>query len=196
MSEKHIPVLLDDVVDVLAPRDGAVYVDATFGAGGYSRALLEAADCTVWGIDRDPDAADAGNEMAAGYGNRLTVLNGRFGDMRELLMGVGVTQVDGIALDLGVSSMQIDDPARGFSFRFDGPLDMRVERDGMSAADAVNKLAEKELADIIYRYGEERASRKIARAIVCCFVATETLVVTVAHKFAAVGCACGEDARV
>ncbi|MBO6947285.1 MAG: 16S rRNA (cytosine(1402)-N(4))-methyltransferase RsmH [Rhodospirillales bacterium] len=166
MSEKHIPVLLDDVVDVLAPRDGAVYVDATFGAGGYSRALLEAADCTVWGIDRDPDAADAGNEMAAGYGNRLTVLNGRFGDMRELLMGVGVTQVDGIALDLGVSSMQIDDPARGFSFRFDGPLDMRMEKDGMSAADAVNKLAEKELADIIYRYGEERASRKIARAIV------------------------------
>lgn len=166
MSEKHIPVLLDDVVDVLAPRDGAVYVDATFGAGGYSRALLEAADCTVWGIDRDPDAADAGNEMAAGYGNRLTVLNGRFGDMRELLMGVGVTQVDGIALDLGVSSMQIDDPARGFSFRFDGPLDMRMERDGMSAADAVNMLAEKELADIIYRYGEERASRKIARAIV------------------------------
>lgn len=166
MSEKHIPVLLDDVVEVLAPRDGAVYVDATFGAGGYSRALLEAADCTVWGIDRDPDAADAGNEMAAGYGNRLTVLNGRFGDMRELLSGVGVTQVDGIALDLGVSSMQIDDPARGFSFRFDGPLDMRMEKDGMSAADAVNKLAEKELADIIYRYGEERASRKIARAIV------------------------------
>lgn len=166
MSEKHIPVLLDDVVDVLVPRDGAVYVDATFGAGGYSRALLEAADCTVWGIDRDPDAAAAGNEMAAGYGNRLTVLKGRFGDMRELLAGVGVTEVDGIALDLGVSSMQIDEPGRGFSFRFDGPLDMRMERDGMSAADAVNRLAEKELADIIYRYGEERASRKIARAIV------------------------------
>ena len=166
MTEKHIPVLLDDVVGVLAPRDGAVYVDATFGAGGYSRALLEAADCTVWGIDRDPDAAHAGNEMAAGYGNRLTVLNGRFGDMREILADVGVTQVDGIALDLGVSSMQIDDPARGFSFRFDGPLDMRMDKDGMSAADAVNRLAEKELADIIYRYGEERASRKIARAIV------------------------------
>jgi len=141
-------------------------VDATFGAGGYSRALLEAADCTVWGIDRDPEAADAGNEMAAGYGNRLTVLKGRFGDMRELLAGVGVDQVDGIALDLGVSSMQIDDPGRGFSFRFDGPLDMRMEKDGLSAADAVNRLAEKELADIIYRYGEERASRKIARAIV------------------------------
>ncbi|WNJ99299.1 16S rRNA (cytosine(1402)-N(4))-methyltransferase RsmH [Thalassospiraceae bacterium LMO-JJ14] len=166
MTEKHIPVLLDDVVDVLAPRDGAVYVDATFGAGGYSRALLEAADCTVWGIDRDPEAAAAGNEMAANYGQRLTVLKGRFGDMRELLAGVGVTQVDGIALDLGVSSMQIDEPGRGFSFRFDGPLDMRMEKEGLSAADAVNRLAEKELADIIYRYGEERASRKIARAIV------------------------------
>jgi 16S rRNA (cytosine1402-N4)-methyltransferase len=166
MSDKHIPVLLDDVVDVLAPRDGAVYVDATFGAGGYSRALLEAADCTVWGIDRDPEAAEAGNRLAQNYGQRLTVLKGRFGDMRELLAGVGVHQVDGIALDLGVSSMQIDEPARGFSFRFDGPLDMRMEKDGLSAADAVNRLAEKELADIIYGYGEERASRKIARAIV------------------------------
>ena len=165
-DQRHIPVLLDEVVEVLAPRDGAVYVDATFGAGGYSRALLEAADCTVWGIDRDPEAADAGNKLAESYGQRLTVLKGRFGDMRELLEGVGVTQVDGIALDIGVSSMQIDDPGRGFSFRTDGPLDMRIEKDGMSAADAVNRLAEKELADIIYQYGEERASRKIARAIV------------------------------
>jgi 16S rRNA (cytosine1402-N4)-methyltransferase len=165
-DQRHIPVLLDEVVEVLAPRDGAVYVDATFGAGGYSRALLEAADCTVWGIDRDPEAADAGNKLAESYGQRLTVLKGRFGDMRELLEGVGVTQVDGIALDIGVSSMQIDDPGRGFSFRTDGPLDMRMEKDGMSAADAVNRLAEKELADIIYQYGEERASRKIARAIV------------------------------
>lgn len=165
-DQRHIPVLLDEVVDVLAPRDGAVYVDATFGAGGYSRALLEAADCTVWGIDRDPEAADAGNKLAESYGQRLTVLKGRFGDMRELLEGVGVTQVDGIALDIGVSSMQIDDPGRGFSFRTDGPLDMRMDKDGMSAADAVNRLAEKELADIIYQYGEERASRKIARAIV------------------------------
>jgi 16S rRNA (cytosine1402-N4)-methyltransferase len=165
-DQRHIPVLLDEVVEVLAPRDGAVYVDATFGAGGYSRALLEAADCTVWGIDRDPEAADAGKKLAESYGQRLTVLKGRFGDMRELLEGVGVTQVDGIALDIGVSSMQIDDPGRGFSFRTDGPLDMRMEKDGMSAADAVNRLAEKELADIIYQYGEERASRKIARAIV------------------------------
>ena len=165
-APRHIPVLLEDVIDVLAPRDGAVYVDATFGAGGYSRALLDAADCTVWGIDRDPDAAAAGNAMAADYGNRLTVLNGRFGDMKALLADVGVHQVDGIALDIGVSSMQIDDPARGFSFRSDGPLDMRMGQDGPSAADAVNQLAEKELADIIFRYGEERASRKIARAIV------------------------------
>ena len=163
---RHIPVLLEEVVDVLAPRDGAVYVDATFGAGGYSRALLDAADCTVWGIDRDPDAAAAGNAMAADFGNRLTVLNGRFGEMKSLLADVGVHQVDGIALDIGVSSMQIDDPARGFSFRSDGPLDMRMGQDGLSAADVVNQLAEKELADIIFRYGEERASRKIAHAIV------------------------------
>ena len=165
-NDRHIPVLVDDVVDVLAPRDGAVYVDATFGAGGYSRALLEAADCTVWGIDRDPDTVAASKEMSDHYGQRLTVLTGRFGDMRELLSEVGVEQVDGIVLDLGVSSMQIDDPARGFSFRADGPLDMRMSRDGMSAADVVNDLAEKELADIIYKYGEERASRKIASAIV------------------------------
>lgn len=165
-DDRHIPVLLNEVVDVLAPRDGAVYVDATFGAGGYTRAILEAADCSVWAIDRDPEAAAAGRDIAAAYGQRLTILQGRFGDMKELLADVGVTQVDGIALDIGVSSMQIDDPARGFSFRFDGPLDMRMEKDGMSAADAVNHLAEKELADIIYQFGEERASRKIARAIV------------------------------
>lgn len=165
-DSRHIPVLCAEVIEALAPRDGAVYVDGTFGAGGYTRALLAAADCIVWGIDRDPEAVRNGSEIAKEYGNRLTVLQGRFGDMQALLAGVGVHQVDGIALDIGVSSMQIDDPARGFSFRGDGPLDMRMGDDGMSAADAVNSLAEKELADIIYRYGEERASRKIARAIV------------------------------
>ncbi|MDA0998211.1 MAG: 16S rRNA (cytosine(1402)-N(4))-methyltransferase RsmH [Proteobacteria bacterium] len=165
-NDRHIPVLLNDVIDVLAPKDGAIYVDATFGAGGYARALLEAADCAVWGIDRDPDAVAAGGVLASRYPGRLTILNGRFGEMRNLLAGVGVRQVDGIAIDLGVSSMQIDDPARGFSFRADGPLDMRMAQAGPSAADIVNRMAEKELADIIYRYGEERASRKIARAIV------------------------------
>lgn len=165
---KHLPVMVDEVIDALAPRDGAVYVDATFGAGGYSRALLAAANCTVWGIDRDPVAVGIGRDMARDFDGRLTVLSGRFGDMEELLGDVGVAQVDGIALDLGVSSMQIDDPARGFSFRADGPLDMRMDDagGGQTAADVVNRMAERELADIIYAYGEERASRRVARAIV------------------------------
>jgi 16S rRNA (cytosine1402-N4)-methyltransferase len=167
-APRHISVMVNEVVAALSPRDGAVYVDATFGAGGYTRALLAAADCTVWGIDRDPLAVSIGQNMARDFGGRLTVLSGRFGDMEDLLAGVGVDQVDGIALDLGVSSMQIDDPSRGFSFRADGPLDMRMEgADGeLTAADVVNRTAERELADIIYAYGEERASRRIARAIV------------------------------
>ncbi|MFQ5764276.1 MAG: 16S rRNA (cytosine(1402)-N(4))-methyltransferase RsmH [Rhodospirillales bacterium] len=165
-ASSHTPVMLSEVLDALAPRDGAIYVDATFGAGGYSEALLEAADCTVWGIDRDPDALARGAALERRFKGRLTVLNGPFGDMVRLLSDVGADRIDGIALDLGVSSDQLDDPARGFSFRADGPLDMRMARHGMTAADAVNRLAEKELADIIYRYGEERASRRIARAIV------------------------------
>jgi len=166
VDQPHIPVMASEVVAALAPRDGAIYVDATFGAGGYSRAILEAAECTVWAIDRDPDAIERGEELAREYPGRMAFVQGRFGDMKDLLAGVNVNAVDGIALDLGVSSMQIDDPARGFSFRFDGPLDMRMERDGPSAADVINEMAERELADIIYRYGEERASRRIARAIV------------------------------
>ncbi len=162
----HIPVMLDEVIEVLAPCSGAVYVDATFGAGGYSRALLETADCSVWGIDRDPLAVKNGARMAADFPGRLTVLQGRYGEMTDLLANVGVAQIDGLALDIGVSSMQIDDPSRGFSFRADGPLDMRMGDDGQTAADVVNELAERDLADIIYKYGEERASRRIARAIV------------------------------
>ena len=165
-TASHIPVMLDGVLEALAPRSGAVYVDGTFGAGGYSRALLEAADCTVWGIDRDPLAVKNGTRMAADFPSRLTVLKGCYGDIADLLAGAGVAQIDGLALDIGVSSMQIDDPVRGFSFREDGPLDMRMGNDGQTAADVVNELAERELADIIYQYGEERASRRIARAIV------------------------------
>ncbi|OHC73253.1 MAG: 16S rRNA (cytosine(1402)-N(4))-methyltransferase [Rhodospirillales bacterium RIFCSPLOWO2_12_FULL_58_28] len=162
----HTPVMLREVMEALMPRDGGVYVDATFGAGGYSRAIVEAAECTVWGIDRDPEAAARGADQAKRYSGRLTVLCGRFGDMLLLLADRGVDKVDGVAFDLGVSSMQIDDAGRGFSFRNNGPLDMRMSKTGMSAADVVNSLEEKELADIIYKYGEERASRKIARAIV------------------------------
>ena len=165
-ADSHIPVMLDGVLEALAPRSGAVYVDGTFGAGGYSRAFLEAADCTVWGIDRDPLAVKNGARMAADFPSRLNVLNGRYGDMAGLLADVGVSQIDGLTLDIGVSSMQIDDPSRGFSFREDGPLDMRMGGNGQTAADVVNELSERELAKIIYNYGEERASRRVARAIV------------------------------
>ncbi len=162
----HQPVMLREVLQVLAPRDGGIYVDGTFGAGGYSRALLEAADCTVWGVDRDPDAIAAGAALADRFPGRLNLLAARFGDMATLLQSHGVDTTDGIALDIGVSSMQIDRAERGFSFRQDGPLDMRMDKQGPSAADVVNGLSEQALADIIHRFGEERRARQIARAIV------------------------------
>jgi len=162
----HISVLLDEVLGVLAPRDGELIIDGTFGAGGYSRAILDAADCRVIGIDRDPRAIAFGREMEAEYNGRLTVLEGCYADMDELLANVGVTKVDGIALDIGVSSMQIDEADRGFSFNKDGPLDMRMSAEGPTAADVVNTESETELANIIYRLGEERLSRAVAREIV------------------------------
>ncbi len=166
-ASPHTPVLLREVLQALEPRDGAIYVDGTFGAGGYTTAILEAADCRVFGIDRDPRALQAGEQLARRYPGRLRVLGGCYGDMVRLLGDIGVERVDGVALDIGVSSMQIDDPARGFSFRADGPLDMRMgEGAAASAADVVNTMAEGDLADIIYAYGEERASRRIAAAIV------------------------------
>lgn len=162
----HVPVLLGEVTALLAPRDGGIYVDGTFGAGGYSRALLEAARCTVWGIDRDPEALRRAASLARRYDGRLTVLAGRFGEMDRLLARHRVEAVDGVALDLGVSSDELDDPARGFSFRVEGPLDMRMERQGETAAELVNRLDEGELAHIIHAYGEERFGRQVARAIV------------------------------
>src|SRR5882672_6376552 len=162
----HRPVMLREVLEVLNPRAGGIYVDGTFGAGGYSRALLDAADCTVWGVDRDPDAIAAGAPLAQHYKGRLNLVTGRFGDMAALLTARGVDATDGVALDIGVSSMQLDRPERGFSFRADGPLDMRMEKQGESAADVVNGRSERELADIIHDYGEERRARAIARAIV------------------------------
>jgi len=164
--QPHVSVLLEEVVTALAPRDGAIFVDGTFGAGGYSTALLDAASCRVFGIDRDPSAVATGKELAKRYDGRFDILGGRFGDMEALLAERGVMQVDGVTLDLGVSSMQIDQPERGFSFQKDGPLDMRMEMNGPSAADLVNSLPEGELADIFWRYGEERHSRRVARAIV------------------------------
>tara|TARA_R110002072_G_scaffold27892_2_gene90411 strand:- start:14469 stop:15536 length:1068 start_codon:yes stop_codon:yes gene_type:complete len=159
----HIAVMLHEVVAALAPTPGARLVDGTFGRGGYSRALLDAADCHVYGIDRDPAAIAFGQDLAAQYKNRLTLLTGAFGQMDLLLPD---QQVDGVTLDLGVSSPQLDDPERGFSFREDGPLDMRMSRSGASAADLVNTLDEQSLANIIYRLGEERRSRQVAAAIV------------------------------
>jgi 16S rRNA (cytosine1402-N4)-methyltransferase len=159
----HVPVLLDAVLPLLAAHDGGVYVDGTFGAGGYTRAILDAAECSVLAIDRDPDAVARGQQMTGDYPGRLNVVRGRFGDMAEL---VDDSSVDGVVLDLGVSSPQLDEDQRGFSFRADGPLDMRMERDGPSAADLVNTADEADLANIIHQLGEERRSRRVARAII------------------------------
>lgn len=159
----HIPVMLAEVLAALAPKDGAIYLDGTFGAGGYTRAILEAAKCDVIAIDRDPQAIARGAALKHEFGARLSLIEGRFGAMDELSPA---RDVDGVALDLGISSPQIDDPSRGFSFRADGPLDMRMGKDGPSAADIVNAWPEAELADAIYRYGDERHSRRIAKRIV------------------------------
>ncbi len=162
----HVPVLGQETVDALTIRDGGRYVDGTFGAGGHTSAMLARAACHVYAIDRDPAAIARGERLRDVYGDRLTLIEGRFGDMDRLVRAEGAEQVDGVALDLGVSSPQLDEPERGFSFRFDGPLDMRMGRDGPSAADVVNTMAEGPLADIIYEYGEERHSRRVAKAIV------------------------------
>jgi 16S rRNA (cytosine1402-N4)-methyltransferase len=170
MSQLHKPVLLKEVIDALLPagrnHDGAIFVDGTFGAGGYTRALLDAANCTVFAIDRDPDAIKGAAPLIERYAGRLHVIQGRFGDLARLLAERGVDAVNGITFDFGVSSMQLDQAARGFSFRFSGPLDMRMEQAGPSAADLVNDMAERPLADLIFTFGEERQSRRIARAIV------------------------------
>ena len=162
----HIPVMLPEVLEALAPRTGAAYLDATFGGGGYAGAILEAADCTLWAIDRDPDAIARGAELAGKFPGRLHLLHGSFAEMLALLSAHGVDRLDGVVMDLGLSSFQIDDPARGFSFRADGPLDMRMDRDGPTAADLVAGLSEADLADTLYELGEERLSRRIAKAIV------------------------------
>ena len=161
----HIPVLLDAVLAALSPRDDAVYVDATFGAGGYSDAILGAARCRVFGIDRDPDAVKRGEALAAKHGGRLTLIAGPFGDMDRLLGPFQPGPIAGIAFDLGVSSMQLDEAERGFSFRQDGPLDMRMSRDGETAADLIARLPERELGALIRALGEEKFAGRVARAI-------------------------------
>jgi 16S rRNA (cytosine1402-N4)-methyltransferase len=162
----HVPVLLRQVIDWLAPRDGGVYIDGTFGAGGYTASILGAAATRVIGIDRDANAIAGGQSLVKASAGRLTLVEGRFADLDALASGAGVEAADGVVLDLGVSSMQLDTPERGFSFRYEGPLDMRMGPEGPSAADVVAAASERDLADIIYNLGEERHSRAVARAIV------------------------------
>jgi 16S rRNA (cytosine1402-N4)-methyltransferase len=165
-SALHIPVLGRPAIDFLKLRDGGVYIDATFGAGGYSRAMLAAADCQVIGIDRDQSAIAGGFDLVQQANGRLTLIEDRFSNLDAVARECGVDQVDGVVLDLGVSSMQLDRPERGFSFRHDGPLDMRMGSEGASAADVVARSSERDLANIIFLLGEERHSRAVARAIV------------------------------
>jgi 16S rRNA (cytosine1402-N4)-methyltransferase len=169
-TRAHVPVLLPQVLAALAPQAGQRFIDATFGAGGYSAALLEAAPgVRVLGIDRDPAAVTAGRSLVERSGGRLTLVDGRFAELDLHAGAVGSAPADGVVLDIGVSSMQLDDPARGFSFQADGPLDMRMSGRmsgaGPTAADVVNEAEEADIADILFRLGEERRSRAIARAI-------------------------------
>ena len=166
MTAAHTPVLLREVVAALALGSGGSYVDGTFGAGGYTRAALAAGAGHAYAFDRDPAAIAGGAALAAEYPGRLTLIEARFAGMDRALAERGVDAVDAIALDIGVSSMQLDQPGRGFSFMHDGPLDMRMGGDGPTAADFVNTADEAEIADVIYRLGDEPKSRRIARAIV------------------------------
>ncbi len=163
---RHIPVLLAQVLRVLAPKAGERYIDGTFGAGGYARAILDAADCELLGLDRDPSAIAAGRALESEAAGRLKLVETPFSDMQDAARGIGWDSVGGVVLDLGVSSMQLDEAARGFSFMRDGPLDMRMSGKGQSAADVVNTFEKDEIADILYQFGEERRSRTIAAAIV------------------------------
>lgn len=154
--------MLNEVLTAMQPQDGETYVDATFGNGGYTEALLKAANCKVIALDRDPNVKTRAAELKAEYGDRFDFRAGQFGDFAKLV----TEPVNGAVFDIGVSSMQLDNADRGFSFGKDAPLDMRMSCSGLSAADLVNNMPEKELADLIYKYGEERKSRQIAAKII------------------------------
>ncbi len=163
---RHLPVLRDEVLSALAPKPSEIFLDGTFGAGGYTQALLDVADTRVLAIDRDPAAIAAGYAQVAAAQGRLTLVQGLFSDLAAIASAQGIARFDGIVFDIGVSSMQLDEAERGFSFRLDGPLDMRMSGEGASAADLVNTADESYLADIFYHFGEERLARRIAKAIV------------------------------
>jgi len=165
-DQRHVSVLGPEAVAMLQPRDGGIYIDATFGAGGYSRLILDTPGTRVIGIDRDRTAIAAGLDLVEQAGGRLTLVEDRFSELAEVCAAQGLAGVDGVVMDVGVSSMQLDQAGRGFSFRQDGPLDMRMGGDGPTAADVVARAGERELADVIYIFGEERHSRGVARAIV------------------------------
>jgi 16S rRNA (cytosine1402-N4)-methyltransferase len=165
-GSRHIPVLGREAVELLGLRDGGIYVDATFGAGGYSAAILDHPGTRVIGIDRDRTAIAGGFDLVDRSGGRLTLVEDRFSALAEICAAQGAASVDGVVMDVGVSSMQLDEAGRGFSFRLDGPLDMRMGQGGPSAADVIAKASEADLANIIYIFGEERHSRAVARAIV------------------------------
>jgi len=166
ISPQHRPVLLDEVLDALAIAPGERHVDGTFGAGGYSRAMA-ARGARVFAIDQDPDAIAEGEGVVAASDGAITLVRGNFGDMDALLRAAGINAVDGVTLDIGVSSMQLDRERRGFAFRFpEAPLDMRMSQSGETAAEWLNRADEGEIADVLYHYGEERQSRRVARAIV------------------------------
>jgi 16S rRNA (cytosine1402-N4)-methyltransferase len=165
-GKRHIPVLGRQAIEMLQPRAGGIYVDATFGAGGYSRAVLDTAGARVIGIDRDRSAITAGFDLVDRSDGRLTLVEDRFSNLAEICAAQGGDPVDGVVMDVGVSSMQLDEAERGFSFRLNGPLDMRMGHDGPTAADVIAKASEADLANIIYIFGEERHSRAVARAIV------------------------------
>ncbi len=169
MNYHHTPVLLREVIAGLQPRPGGQYIDGTVGGGGHAAAILEASapDGRLLGIDCDPAALAAAATRLAPYGARVTLVRGSFREIERLATAAGFVRVQGVALDLGVSSYQLDTPERGFSFQASAPLDMRLDPDApVTAADLVNNLPERDLADLIFRYGEERGSRRIARAIV------------------------------
>ncbi|MBB5686085.1 16S rRNA (cytosine(1402)-N(4))-methyltransferase RsmH [Sphingobium boeckii] len=173
MSIPHVPVLRDEVIHGLAIAPGEIHVDGTFGAGGYTRALL-ASGAMVYALDRDPDAIAEGSGLVTSSDGRLILLPGLFSRMDKLLAEQGVDAVDGVTLDIGVSSMQLDRADRGFSFQQDGPLDMRMGQDGETAADFLNMAEEEAIADVLYHFGDEPRSRRVARAIVAARPLTRT----------------------
>lgn len=166
LSSSHIPVLCGEMVKILNPKPHEIYVDCTFGLGGYTTSILDADDCSVIGIDQDPDAIKRGKALQQKFSPRLTLIEGKFSEMERLLQEHGIYKVHGIVMDIGVSSPQLDEADRGFSFQKEGKLDMRMSKKGQSAFDIINTYTEKQLADIIFKFGDEHASRRIAKRIV------------------------------